>query len=381
MYLDELTLKDYRNYDVIKLKFGPHQNVVIGANAQGKTNILEAIYFLSQTRSHRRSPLKEMIRWDQPLFLIKAVIKNGQEERILEIGVDRENERRIKVNKVEKTRLSDLLGFLKAVMFSPEDLKIIKEGPEERRGYLNEVLSQLNPAYTHLYLHYLKVLRQRNALLREARSLGGEGLKTMPIWNEKLAQAGVKITLKRREVVERLNPLVRKVYQQISESGEGEHFQLRYLSQIVEEGDDHYDPERLESVFKRKLDERRELEIERGTSLVGPHRDDLMLTVDGIDLRIFGSQGEHRTAALALKLAELELLKEELKESPLLLLDDVMSELDESHREHLMLIIKERAQVIFTTTNLAYFSAKHLQEARLIEINNGKARILDDREY
>jgi len=363
VYLDQIELKGYRNYRQLNLKFSPHYNVVVGANAQGKTNILEAIYFLSQARSHRRSLLKDLVRWEDDLFSIKATTRNSHDQRTLEVALDRENQRRIKINGVEKPRLSDLIGNLKVVLFSPEDLKIIKEGPEERRDFLNEVLSQLGPGYPYLNLNYLKVLKQRNALLKEIKTGGGsEKIKTLPVWDEKLIEFGVKITIKRAEVVAKLTPLAAQAFQHISASATGESFELSYVSSITGSGPASPETGQLKEVFKRRLGETRGLEIERGISLIGPHRDDLEIMVDGVDLRVFGSQGEHRTAALALKLAELELLKSESGEQPLLLLDDVMSELDESHRSQLMSLVSGQAQVIFTTTNPSYFSPEHLKE-------------------
>lgn len=379
VYLDEIELKGYRNYQWLSLKFSRHYNVVIGANAQGKTNILEAIYFLSQARSHRRSLLKDLVRWEDALFSIKATTKNSRDERTLEVALDRENQRRIKINGVEKHRLSDLIGNLRVVLFSPEDLKIIKEGPEERRDFLNEVLSQLSPGYSYLNLNYLKVLKQRNALLKEIKAgRGGEKAKTLPIWDEKLVEFGVKITIKRAETVIKLTPLVAQAFQHISSSGSGERFELDYVSSIIGSDRAELETEHFNEAFRSRLAQARELEIERGVSLVGPHRDDVEIMVNGIDLRIFGSQGEHRTAALALKLAELELLKSECGEPPLLLLDDVMSELDEGHRSQLMSLIAGQAQVIFTTTNPSYFSPEHLKEARLIEVSRGKAKVVSD---
>lgn len=379
VYLEEIELKDYRNYEHLKLKFNNHHNVLIGDNAQGKTNLLEAIYFLSQGKSYRHSATKDLIRWNKDLFLVKARTKNGQGEKRLEVAIDRENQRRIKVNGVEKPRLSDLLGNLRAVLFSPEDLKIVKGGPDQRREYLNDTLTQLSPVYTYLNLNYLKALKHRNALLREvSQRRGKESLETLPVWDEKVIELGIKITIKRATTVKRLAPLANKAYQQISSRTQKELLKLTYCSQIIAKGDDEIQPERLKEIFREKLDELKSSEIERGMSLVGPHRDDLEITASGVALRTFGSQGEQRTAALALKLAELELLKAEYGDEPVLLLDDVMSELDEEHRSQLMLLIKGSAQVIFTTTNPAYFKAEQLDQSLLVEIDQGRARILSN---
>lgn len=261
--------------------------------------------------------------------------------------------------------MSELLGNLHAVIFSPEDLQIIKGGPEQRRAFLDETLVQINPIYHHWRRSYERILRQRNILLKTFPP--AEAAKGLELWDKNLIEVGSKIIFGRVEVVERLNKLVRKVHSQITEK-KGK-LDLVYVSKVAAETFDDIDT--IAQEFQKELLRRRRDEVERKITLVGPHRDDLALVVNGWDMRSYGSQGQQRTVALSLKLGQFKLIEEEVKEKPLLLLDDVMSELDEARRADLMKMIKDGTQVLVTAATESAFQPVDLEGQKVIRIRNG----------
>lgn len=274
--------------------------------------------------------------------------------------------KRIKVAGAEKTKMSDLLGNLHAVIFSPEDLQIVKGGPEHRRAFLDDTLVQINPTYHHWRRSYERILRQRNILLKSFPP--AEVAKSLDVWDKNLIEVGSRIILARAEVVEHLNKLVKKVHSQITEKKE--KLELVYLSKVAAETFD--DIGAIAQEFKKELLRRRREEIDRKITLVGPHRDDLALIVSGWDMRSYGSQGQQRTVALSLKLGQFKLIEEEVKEKPLLLLDDVMSELDEARRADLMKMIKDGTQVLVTAATESAFQSVDLEGQKVMRIRNGR---------
>ncbi len=354
MNIYSLQLKDYRNYSDLKLTFDSNINVFLGANAQGKTNIIEAVYYASLGRSHRTHADIELIRWDQPAASVQLGFTRLGVENKLEFQFSRNKRRRIILND-HPIRPKDLVGSLNTVLFSPEDLFLIKGAPALRRRFLDGEISQASPAYYHELARYTKIITQRNNLLKKIREHRAAA-DMLELWDAQLVASAVKITMKRLEAVKKLNMLANLMQRRIS--GNLENLAITYE---IHGADGDNVTNDLASWYNKELAGHREIDIIRGSTGRGPHLDDIILTVNGINLRSFGSQGQQRTGVLSLKLAELEFLRSETGEYPVLLLDDVMSELDASRRAQLMdFIRRERIQTMITATDRAYFPAERI---------------------
>ncbi|MGI6145212.1 MAG: DNA replication/repair protein RecF [Clostridia bacterium] len=357
MYLEKLELNNYRNYESLNRNFSAQINVLKGANAQGKTNLLEAIYYLAIGRAYRLIREDQLIKWGHDRFSISGQVRNkvglinlevffqdNQQGGQLLASRGKKVQKEIKVNGLKIRRMADFLGNLTAVLFAPENLNIIKGAPLERRKLLDHDISQVSPDYYLKLQQYNKVLKQRNHLLRQIAELR-QGLEELEIWDLQLKTVGISIVQKRLEVLEKLTPLTRLMQRKLT--GGRENLEFKYLFNRKWEIKKGYD---LEDLFTQEIKRVKKEELMRGQTLWGPHRDDFLLTVNGINLKSFGSQGQHRTAVLAIKLAELEFFKGESGEYPLLLLDDVLSELDQERREHLLNIIQSKVIQCFITT-------------------------------
>ena len=379
MQVTSLHLQNFRNYEELTLTLAPTLNIFLGPNAQGKTNILESIYYASITHSHRTRQDHDLIRFGQPAGHVQLAFSRAGVPNRIDIDLPRRGRRKILLNG-QPTRPRDLIGCLTTVLFSPEDLALVKGAPALRRRFLDSEISQASPAYCHELLTYNHLLAQRNTLLKRIRE-NHSSQSLLDPWDAQLAVSAAKITRKRQEAVQKLQAIANEMQRDISGSKEtlALAYELHGLEENVTssqktEASQAYDAsekkerheetppsaaqvtERLELWYNKKLEARRALDILRGVTSVGPHRDDLALRVSGIDLRAYGSQGQQRTAALALKLAELAFLHEETGEYPVLLLDDVMSELDADRRKALLAFLaEERIQTIITATDAAYF--------------------------
>ena len=354
MHIYTLQLGNYRNYGDLTISFDPNINVFLGANAQGKTNIIEAIYYASLGRSHRTHTDTDLIRWEQPAARVLIGFTRLGVENKLEFQFSRTKRRRILLND-HPIRPKDLVGSLNTVLFSPEDLFLIKGAPALRRRFLDGEISQASPAYYHELSKYAKIITQRNNLLKKIREHKA-GTEMLELWDVQLVDSAVKITLKRLAAVKKLNMLANLMQRRIS--GNLENLSITYAVHGADGVDVTKD---LHSWYNKELVSHREIDIIRGSTSRGPHLDDLILTVNGINLRSFGSQGQQRTGVLSLKLAELEFLRSETGEYPVLLLDDVMSELDASRRSQLMdFIFRERIQTMITATDGAYFPQQRI---------------------
>lgn len=347
MKIKNITLHNYRNYNELELHFNNNLNIFIGENAQGKTNIIEAIYYAAMGHSHRNNIDSELIKWDQKKASIKICFERLYVENNLKFNLSNEKAKEILFNG-HPIKQKELVGSINVVLFSPEDLFLIKGAPAGRRKFIDIELSQANPAYYHQLLKYNKIISQRNVLLKKIRERKST-VDLLESWDIQLAEASTKIVKKRIEAVKKLNMLANLMHRKISNNKES----LEITYEIS--GMENTIPEDLISWYNNKLSESRELDVLRGSTSIGPHRDDLILKVNKINLRSFGSQGQQRTGVLALKLAELEFIKSETGEYPVLLLDDVMSELDVVRREQLLLFIKEKIQTFITATDYAYF--------------------------
>lgn len=347
MYLDRLYLKNYRNVKEVDLSFNPSLNLLIGPNAQGKTNILESIYYLGTGASHRTSHDQDLIRWGGDYFFLKSSFHKRNREMTMSIGYNGAK-KEIKVDNNPIQKMSDLMGYVNVVIFSPEDLQMVKGSPHFRRRFLNLEISQVNPYYFHNLQKYNQVLQQRNLLLKEIRERRRKN-DLLFIWDQQLVDLGSRLIKKRLEAIEKLDILARLVHRKITNGRE--NLVLGYESTLGEVSN-KMSREEIQAIFEKRLQEIQGEEIRRGVTLLGPQRDDLALVVNEVNIRQFGSQGQQRTTALALKIAELEFMKSEMGEYPLLLLDDVFSELDASRKAHLLEVIRDRIQTFVTSTDL-----------------------------
>lgn len=341
MYIKSLELNNYRNYDNLSIEFERGTNILYGNNAQGKTNILESIYVASTTKSHRGSKDREIINFEKDEAHIKAtVIKKDVPIRI-DIHLKKNKSKGIAINGIPIRKASELFGVLNVVFFSPEDLNIIKNGPAERRRFIDLELCQLDKIYVHNLVNYNKIVNQRNKLLRDLGfNYDKELISTLDIWDMQLADYGAKIITRRNQFIEEINEIIYGIHRNITNGKE--ELIVRYEPNIT--GNNIYD----------ELVRSRDKDLKLKTTSVGPHRDDISFLNKKIDIRKFGSQGQQRTAALSLKLSEIELVKSIIKDTPILLLDDVLSELDSNRQRHLLGNLYN-VQTIITCTGLDEF--------------------------
>lgn len=365
MYIERLKLTNYRNYDTEEFTFSPEINVFIGQNAQGKTNVMEAIYVLAMAKSHRTSNEKELIRWESDYGKIEGDIQKKYGHLPLEFIISKKG-KKAKVNHLEQSRLSDYIGQMNVVMFAPEDLTVVKGSPQVRRRFLDMEIGQISPVYLHDLLTFQKLLKQRNHLLKNSR---GKKLDTtlLSIYTEQYVQAAVKVIRKRFEFMELLQRWADPIHFGISRELEKLEIHYRPVSGLERD----FTEQQMCEHLLQKLDEQQQRELERGVTLVGPHRDDLAFFVNGYDVQTYGSQGQQRTTALSLKLAEIELIQQETGEAPILLLDDVLSELDDYRQSHLLNTIRGKVQTFVTTTSVDGIEHDTIREAKMFHVKQG----------
>lgn len=355
MIISSLELSNFRNYEHLELSFDQGTNIFYGDNAQGKTNILEAIYLSGTTKSHKGSRDREMIRFDQNESHIKTIVLKEEKEYQIDIHLKKNKAKGIAINRVPIKRASDLFGILNIIFFSPEDLNIIKNGPSERRRFLDAELCQLDKIYLSDLMNYNKVLNQRNKLLKDLYFQ--PSLKeTLPVWDEQLIHYGRKIIKRRAQFIEELGEIVSRIHHEIS--GGIEHMQMSY------------EPNIEDIFFEDELLRAKDKDIKYAQTSVGPHRDDLRITIGEIDVRKFGSQGQQRSCALSMKLSEIELVAQTIHDTPILLLDDVLSELDQN-RQNCLLSAIQNTQTMITCTGLEDFVKNRFQLDRVFEVKNG----------
>lgn len=360
MHINKLKLENYRNYKEIEVEFDKSVNLILGENAQGKTNLLEAVYLASMGKSFRTSKDKELIKFDAQMCRIKAEYEKYDDNGSVEIAISSEGKKGIKVDGVNVKKISDLMESILTVIFSPEDLKIIKEEPGKRRTFIDRELCQLKISYFNNLKNYKKVLQQRNTYLKENHI--DEAF--LDVYNRQLASYGARIIAERREFVKKLNLISKDIHSKITNGRE--EIEIRYLSDIpIEESVDMIDNNFLSALKKSENSDK----YLRNTSR-GPHKDDMKVLINNIDARKYGSQGQQRTAALSLKLAEIVLIKEEKDESPILLLDDVMSELDNERQKFLVNSLSD-VQIFLTTTELNDEVKESLPEGKIIRVEKG----------
>ena len=365
MYIKEIELKDFRNYKELRVSFSDKVNIFLGNNAQGKTNLLEGIYLNAMAKSFKTSKDKELIRFGEEFCKIKTIAFFDDDEHSTEIVINKEGKKGVKLDGVKINRTSELLERIFIIIFSPEDLKIVKDEPEKRRKFIDRELCQIKPGYYNDLNNYKRVLKQRNSYLKE------ENIDTyiLDIWDHELAIYGSKVISRRNEFIKRINEISKEIHKNIS--GGKENLELTYEPNVITEFDSLNE---LEKYFYNKLVESRNDDIRNRTTGKGPHKDDLKISADGIDLRKYGSQGQQRTAALSLKLSEIKLIEEEMGEKPILLLDDVLSELD-NDRQNFLIHSLGGNQLFITTTDISGKVARQLPEGKVFKITAGEIDI------
>ena len=342
MNIKEITLRNFRNYENETIKFQEGLNVVVGNNAMGKTNLLESIYCCAIGKSPKTNKYKELIRMGQQAAYIKIVLEKKYRDHTIEFYVDAKENKRIKIDGVPLTKLRELVGYMNIIFFSPEEIKMVKEGPSERRRFIDISLSQQSKNYLFSLSKYNEVLANRNKLLKE--NYKDANIKEMlVIWDSQLAKEGANIIKKRYEFVEKLKIAAKASHAELTNNKED--LELEYESLVP-----NNDIEQIQKDIEKKLLETQDKDISLQYTSVGPHRDDISIVANGIDIRKFGSQGQQRTCSLSLKLAEISLFEDEIKEKPILLLDDVLSELDATRRNKLM-EISSTLQTMITCTD------------------------------
>lgn len=364
MFVKHLSLANFRNYETAEVSFEPGVNLLVGPNGQGKTNLVEAIRYLSTLSSHRVAGYIPLIRNAQPPIaqaIIRALAHHDGRDALLEVELNRDAQNRARINKANATRVRDILGYVNTVTFAPEDLDIIKKDPSNRRDFIDELLVQVAPRFAGVFTDYERVLKQRNTLLRTARQTGAKGtsLSTLDAWDESLIKFGSEIVAARVALVDRIRPLLTEAYQAIAIANNEPKVLVKssLLGAAVSEDDDAESLEYIETsnqdevaeLYRAKLESVRGKELERGLTMVGPHRDDLVLLLSTLPAKGYASHGESWSYALALRLASINLLRDETRSGdPVLILDDVFAELDAGRRARLAELVAGNEQVLIT---------------------------------
>ncbi|ACK98413.1 DNA replication/repair protein RecF [Bacillus thuringiensis] len=366
MFISEIQLKNYRNYEKLELSFEDKVNVIIGENAQGKTNLMEAIYVLAMAKSHRTSNDRELIRWDEEFGQIKGKLQKRNSSLSLELNISKKG-KKAKLNQLEQQKLSQYIGVMNVVMFAPEDLNLVKGSPQVRRRFLDMELGQIAPIYLYELSQYQKVLTQRNHLLKKMQGNSKNEETMLDVFTLQLIEHGAKILQKRFEFLHLLQEWAAPIHRGISRGLE----ELEIVYKPSVDVSESMDLSKIKEVYYESFQSVKQREIFRGTTLIGPHRDDLQFFVNSKNVQVFGSQGQQRTTALSLKLAEIELIYSEVKEYPILLLDDVLSELDDYRQSHLLNTIQGKVQTFVTTTSVDGIEHETLKDAKTIHVTNG----------
>ncbi len=355
MIIKSLELENFRNYKSLNIEFDKGVNILYGDNAQGKTNILEAIYVSATTKSHKGAKDKEIINFEAEEAHIKTYLDKEGLERRVDMHLRKSKSKGIAIDTVRLKKAAQLLGLLNVVFFSPEDLSIIKDAPAQRRRFVDMELCQLDQNYLYDLNQYNKIIAQRNKLLKDMYN--NQDLKNMlGIWDMQIITYGQKIIKRRRLFVDQLNEIIDDIHYKLS--GGKERIKVEYAPYVSEDN------------FEEMLKKAREKDIKLKSTSVGPHKDDFIFIVNGIDIRTYGSQGQQRTAALSLKLSEIELVKKITGDNPVLLLDDVLSELDSNRQNHLLNNIGD-IQTIITCTGLEDFVNNRIKINKIFKVETG----------
>lgn len=355
MIIKSLKLKNYRNYELLDLNFDPKTNILYGDNAQGKTNILEALYLSGTTKSHRGTKDRDLIQFGCDESHLETIANKHGVDYKIDMHLKKNSPKGIAVNKIPIRRAGELFGIVHFVFFSPEDLNVIKDGPAGRRRFIDFELSQIDKVYLSNLSNYNRIINQRNSLLKEL-NFQKNLIDTLDIWDMQLAEYGTKIIERRKEFIKQVNEIISNIHYKLT--GGKERIALSYESSIGN------------MTLEECLRKNREKDMKFKSTSAGPHRDDLCFRVDNLDIRKFGSQGQQRTAALSLKLSEIELVKVLIRDTPVLLLDDVLSELDK-HRQNYLLDSIHDIQTVITCTGLDEFVNHRFSINKIFHVKNG----------
>lgn len=365
MIVESLKLQNYRNYEYLNMNFDEKINIIYGDNAQGKTNILESMYVCATSKSHRGSKDREIIRFDNDESHIKVNVRKNDMNYRIDMHLKKNKPKGIAVNGIPIKRAVELFGILNIVFFSPEDLNIIKNGPSERRRFIDMELSQLDKIYLDCLINYNKVVNQRNSLLKEYAFSGRDDIiSSLDIWDMQLVKYGNDVIKSREKFVKEINDLVKSIHTKLS----GDREQLEII----------YEPCVKEQDFESELVRVRDRDLKFKCTNIGPHKDDMCFLINGMDVRKYGSQGQQRTAALSLKLAEIELVKQIIHDTPVLFLDDVLSELD-SRRQNFLLDSIGNIQTMITCTGLDEFVNNRFSINKIFKVVNGTVSSMEHR--
>lgn len=369
MYLEELSINNFRNYSEAKLTFSPATNILIGKNAQGKTNLLEAIYVLAMTRSHRTNNDHELLRFKTNSATIRGTLINQLGKT--KLGIDLSNKgKKARVNQLEQAKLSQYIGKMNVILFAPEDLSLVKGSPAVRRRFIDMEFGQIDANYLYNLSQYKAVLKQRNRYLKQLQQKKVTDLLLLDVFSDQLAAFGAEIIIRRLGFLTKLGKFAAKLQLQIT--NQQESLKLRYDSTINLEDQKMIKTDWIYKKLKEQYRQQQKKEIFQGTTLSGPHRDDLAFLINEKNVQFYGSQGQQRTAALSVKLAEVDLMHQETGEYPILLLDDVLSELDGARQTSLIKSIQNRVQTFLTTPSLNDVARQLIKDPKVFIINQGK---------
>ena len=356
MYVDLLKLKNFRNYEDLEIHFSDRINIIHGDNAQGKTNILEAIYLAATTKSHRGSKDKDIILFNKEDSHIRLNLKKRDVGHRIDMHLRNAKPKGVAIDGIPIRRSTELFGLINIIIFSPEDLSIVKNGPGERRRFMDMEICQISRIYYSNLLRFSKILDQRNNLLKQIY-FKPEIKETLDTWDEQLVDTGKTIIKERRNFIGMMNDIIQDIHNSLSSGKE--------KIELI------YEPNVEEDKFLKVLKEKRKLDLKNSVTMTGPQRDDFAVMINGNDVRVYGSQGQQRTAALSLKLAEIEIVKKVINDNPILLLDDVMSELDSQRRDALLETMND-IQTIITYTGYDDFIRQRISVDKIYKINNGR---------
>ena len=376
MYLNKLELNNFRNYKNIKLEFPKQKTILVGRNAQGKSNLLECVYYLATLSSNRTSSDSEVIYWEESFARIRAEVLKNESNITLDILINPPKSKVLKVNDIKKTRYSQFLGNLIVVNFGVSDLLILRGTPSDRRKWLDDAISQLYPGYKDRLSKYNKIRVQRNNLLAEFKGntyLSQAQNDILSVWDDQIVITGSNLIHLRQKYLKEIQKISKEKHKNIS-VGE-ESLLLKYNSTITGEFDcENHEitpVDKIAEIYREVLSEKRREEIIRSKTVVGPHRDDVSFLINNIDALSYASQGQQRTVVLSLKLSELDFIKNIVGENPILLLDDVLAELDSFRQNFLLDSINENIQTIITTTDISNFEPRYLKDVTIYNIKNG----------
>lgn len=366
MKLTNLQLQNFRNYESVQLEFTDGVHVFIGENAQGKTNLMESIYALAMTKSHRTTNDKELIGWNKEFATIKGTVEKTATKTNLELQFSKKG-KIAKVNYLEQKRLSSYLGNLNVILFAPENLTLVKGSPQNRRKFVDMELGQMSSLYLYDLVEYNRVLKQRNTYLKQLAIKKKQPDEYLEVLSEMLSELASKIVFHRLDFMKQLEALAIPIHDQLSLGRE--KFSVSYQATIPLE--DGLTPEQMKEIYMNQFKKNQTREADQATTLIGPHRDDLIFYLNEVPVQTYGSQGQQRSTVLSLKLAEIELMKLSTGEYPLLLLDDVLSELDDDRQIHLIKAIENKVQTFITTTSLDGIKQQFINEPVVIPIEKG----------